>query len=198
MPTLLIIEPHFDGHRGGYVTWIAKAAADRSLSVKIATLAANLSHPLLGPLQELLGENLELIVLDKEEAVRSPESVVNLVFKEFRYWRLLKKLYEQSTGPSSSVTIFVPYLDYCANAIALLGSPFGVTPWSGIVMRQAFHFREAGVKGNETSLRWVKHRLFKRLLRSQYLRSLFTLDESLVKYRIGQQAKGRREDCLPS
>lgn len=190
MPTLLIIEPHFDGHRGGYVTWIAKAAADRSFSVKIATLSANLSHPLLGPLQELLGANLEVIVLDKEEAIRSPESVVSLIFKEFRYWRLLKRLYAKSTGPATSVTIFVPYLDYCTNAIALLGSPFGVTAWSGIVMRQAFHFREAGVEGNETSLRWVKYRLFKRLLRSQHLRSLFTLDESLVKFVSVSKQKG--------
>ena len=190
MPTLLIIEPHFDGHRGGYVTWIAKAAADRGFIVKIATLSANLSHPLLGPLQELLGAKLEVVVLDKEEAIRSPDNVVSLIFKEFRYWALLRRLYAQSACPANSVTIFVPYLDYCTNAIALLGSPFGVTPWSGIVMRQAFHFRVAGVKGNETSLRWVKHKLFKRLLRSQHLRSLFTLDESLVKVVSVSKQKG--------
>jgi glycosyltransferase involved in cell wall biosynthesis len=78
--------------------------------------------------------------------------------------------------------VFLPYIDYCANAIGLFGSPFGDVEFSGIMMRAAFHFDDVGVIAPKINLKFVKKFLFKKLISSKKLGKIFSIDETLHKF----------------
>lgn len=78
--------------------------------------------------------------------------------------------------------VLLPYLDYCTHALAVAGSPFGATPWGGIIMRAAFHHAAMGIKAPAGRVEGIKQWLFGRLLRASYLRALFTIDQALIEY----------------
>lgn len=182
MQNILIIEPRFDGHRGGYVMWIVGAAIERGYKVTLATLSSTTSHPLWGPLNEIPKQNFESIVLESDSIVGGSIGTISLIAQEFRFWSLFRQFFEIKSLSSSVDIVIVPYLDYCANALAILGSPFGKAPWCGIVMRQAFHLQKMGVRSTRPQLSWVKHQLFRRLLNSRTLKAIYSIDETLIRF----------------
>lgn len=93
-----------------------------------------------------------------------------------------KRLYRKIRRGANIDFIFLPFLDYCTYAIALAGSPFGDTPWGGIVMRPAFHYSALGITAPRFRTDSVKRRLFCRLLRSRHLRTVLTIDPTLHQY----------------
>lgn len=191
---LLIIEPHFDGHRGVYVNWIARAAIERGYHVTVATLSSTTSHPLWAPLNELPGGKFKSVLVETELMGNSGTGgVVGLIANEFRSRCLFEKLYREGSKVFSADMVIVPYLDYCANAIALLGSPFGKTPWTGIVMRQSFHFTHMGVKAARPALAWIKEKLFIRLLHSERLKAVLSIDETLVQFLFSNSGQGSKK-----
>jgi glycosyltransferase involved in cell wall biosynthesis len=105
-----------------------------------------------------------------------------LVRREIFYRKILRKFYEKTLQRDSIDFVFVPYLDYCAYAIGLLGSPFGDKPWAGLVMRPAFHYHEMGIIGPRSLLLMPKKYLFYKLLADRRLRALFTDDISFFEY----------------
>lgn len=182
MPNLLIIEPHCSGHRAGYVRWIAQAAVDRGYHVQVATFELSAHHPLFLAMQKELGEMLQMVMLDDEFPAGCETSSSGLIKREFYYWRLLGRFYAISHQARMPDIVLVPYLDYCSNAIALLGSPFGQTSWVGVVMRPAFHFALMGILAPHSRMPWLKKRLFLRLLSNKTLCALFTIDEALDRF----------------
>ena len=101
---------------------------------------------------------------------------------QFRYYRTFARAYRRLSRVERPDFVFIPYLDYCAYAVSVLGSPFGRTPWGGIMMKSHFHLEEMGVQVPSSRLRWIGGRLFLRILRNRSLRALFTFDETLVHY----------------
>jgi hypothetical protein len=73
-------------------------------------------------------------------------------------------------------------MDWALFAIGLLGSPFENVPFSGVTMRQTFHFDSVKVPAARPRMRLVKEHLFTRLLRRPSLQRLFVLDDTLVEY----------------
>jgi glycosyltransferase involved in cell wall biosynthesis len=181
--TLLLIEPHCSGHRAVYVRRIAMAAVARGVDVTVATTIEALQHPALDALRREGGNSLRIVATpftftDGQGGVGS----VGLARQEFRYRRLFRTLFEIASREHRPDVVLVPYLDYCFNAIALAGAPFGTTPWAGIVMRPAFHFAALGIEGPASRLLPAKRRLFLRLLTRPCLQAVFTIDESLHDY----------------
>jgi len=86
--------------------------------------------------------------------------------------------------------VVVPYLDYISYAVGLRGSPFGSTPFAGIVMRPDFHWAEQGVAAPPSRRRLLKRWLFLRLLRQQSLLRLVTIDPSLRDWVHARRARG--------
>jgi glycosyltransferase involved in cell wall biosynthesis len=183
MKNLLIIEPHMNGHHGVYLRWIVRGAVERNLRVFIATFENSLDHPIFKTMLGECEEAPEIITLPLPETDYMQKSGLwGLLRREIFYRSLFGRFYNEAIQKTTPDFVFLPYLDYCSYAMALFGSPFGHTPWAGIVMRPAFHYEEMGLIGPNSCLHPIKKRLFFRLLANQTLCALFTIDEALHEY----------------
>lgn len=179
MRTLLIVEPLCDGHRMGYVRWIAKAACGSGFQTTFATLDASKNHPLFQVMLEECKSQLRIVTL--AEDVRHTDrrtDILGLARRELHFYRLFGRLFRESAGIQEPDVVLVPYIDHCAQAMALLGSPFNETPWAGIFLRPFSHFSRMGLHGPPPSMILkIKEKTFLRLMTNRNLRTLFTIDE---------------------
>lgn len=185
--TLAIVEPHCAGHRLQYVRWIAREALAQGHDVQLITLTYCLKHPLYLVMQRECGGRIRTSILPDNGGLQSEkwlerQTTAGLVRREFAYHSLFSRYFRKLSVSERPDLVFVPYLDYCTNAVGLLGSPFGDIPWGGIVMRSAFHFESVGVQAPASRLHPIKKRLFFSALGDRYLRRMFTIDETLVEY----------------
>jgi glycosyltransferase involved in cell wall biosynthesis len=179
MSSLLMFEPHCEGHKMRYVLWIAKEAVSQGYSVRLATSASFLEHPFYFTLQRECKDSIRLVVLPGKNESRPPERLGGY---RFHYYKMFAECYGQLPQHERPDYVFIPYLDYCVHAVGLLGSPFGDAPWGGIIIKPFFHLNEMGIRAPRSRSQWIKKRLFFRLLRDKALRRVFTLDRLLVRY----------------
>jgi glycosyltransferase involved in cell wall biosynthesis len=179
MSSLLIFEPHWEGHNMRYVLWIAKEAVSQGYSVWLATSAGFLEHPFYFTLQRECKDSVQLVVLPGKNGSRAVERLGGY---KFHYYKMFAECYGQLPQHERPDYVLIPYLDYCAHAAGLLGSPFGDAPWGGIIIGPIFHLNEMGIQAPRSRSQWVKKKLFFRLLRDKALRRVFTLDRLLVRY----------------
>ena len=183
MKNLLIIEPHMSGHHGVYLRWIVRGAVERGFRVYLGTLEDSLSHPLFTKMLEECRDTLEIITLPTPVIdYMEDTNTGGLVRRELAYRKLFKRFFNKAQQIFQPDLVFLPYLDYCSYAIAILGLPFKHTPWAGIVMRAAFQYKEMGLIGPKSYLLWPKKELFFRMLQKKTLRTLFTIDPTLNTY----------------
>lgn len=183
---ILIIEPSFNGHRGPYVMWLSKGFAERGYEVVIITHRESKNHPLLANWDNYKSTNsggtVDIFWCENELA----NSVINigssLIYAQYNYWKYFKVCYDEYCLHSKPDAVFIPYLDYCVYAIGILGSPFGSSKWSGIVMRPSFHFVDMEIISQDVKCRQLKRYLFLKVLKNKFLSKLFSIDESLVEY----------------
>jgi len=198
MKNLLIIEPHMNGHHGVYLRWIVRGALERDYRVFIGTFESSLAHPMFKSILQEGHGTLEVIALPTPTTdYMGNTGTGGLVRRELAYRKLFKQFYHKTLQRDRPDFVFLPFLDYCTYAIALLGSPFGQTPWAGIVMRPAFHYKVMGIIGPRSLLLMPKKLLFFRLLAQKKLRSLFTIDPSLFEYlKTGSSSSGQKAHYL--
>lgn len=183
MKNLLIIEPHMNGHHCVYLRWIVRGAEERNWRVFIATFGNSLNHPIFKTMLGECEEAPEIITLPLPETDYMQKSGLwGLLRREIFYRSLFGRFYNEAIQKTTPDFVFLPYLDYCTYAIALLGSPFGHTPWAGLAMRPAFHYKEMGIIGPRSLLLLPKQLLFLRMLQQKKLEALFTIDPSLYEY----------------
>lgn len=182
MPSLLMFEPRWKGHHMRYASWIAKEAVARGYTVWLASSAGCFEHPLYLSLQKECGGRIRPLALPGEEGTLGAHGHLGTARFQLHYYRTFARCHRRLSREAPPDYVFVPYLDYCAYAVSLLGSPFGRTPWGGIMMKPHFHLEEMGVQVPSSRLRWIGGRLFFRLLRERSLRTLFTFDETLFHY----------------
>ncbi len=162
-----------------YVAWISEEAARLGYEVWLAASDTFFGHPLYREIERGCGGLIKPIPL-KERGRKTFKGRLGYKFHYHRMFaRLHRRLKKQGTPPDY---IMIPYLDYLAHAASLLGSPFGDTPWGGVLINPDFHLREMGVEAPRDSERRIKGRLFSRLLAVETLRVAFTLDELLLEY----------------
>jgi glycosyltransferase involved in cell wall biosynthesis len=179
MSSLLIFEPHWVGHNMRYVLWIAKEAVSQGYTVRLATSAGFLEHPFYFTLQRECKDSIRLVVLPGNNESRPAERLTGYTF---HYYKMFAECYGQLPQHERPDYVLIPYLDYCAHAVGLLGSPFGDAPWGGIIIDPIFHLNEMGIRVPWSLPQWIKKKLFFRLLRDKALRRVFTLDRLLVRY----------------
>ena len=179
---ILIIEPFVQGHHGAYLHWIIRAILSRGHSVQLATFEESLAHPSIQDLLSTFGDQLTIITKPFRAFGTFDGNLILMTLDMLVFRQLLGDFYALASKGSRIDFILLPYLDYCTYALSLAGSPFGATPWGGIIMRAAFHYSAMGVKAPTSKVERIKKWLFGRLLRDPHLRVLFTIDETLYEY----------------
>ncbi len=180
MASLLILEPHSEGHHLRYARWISKEAVARGYKVCLATSADSFQHPAHLALREWCGKNLRTVALPESGPKPSPENTLDSVKLQIHYRNLFGKCYRELTRDERLDYVFIPYLDYCNYAMALFGSPFGDTPWGGLIITPIFHLSEKNLGVPSSRLEQIKKRAFLRLLHNRAFRAAYTFDDTLV------------------
>jgi glycosyltransferase involved in cell wall biosynthesis len=180
--SLLIFEPRWWGHHMRYASWIAQEAVARGYDVWLASTTRCFEQPLYLRLQEKCGRRIRPLALPEELGSLEPHGLLGTARFQFRHYGMFARCYRRLSREDQPDFVFIPYLDYCAYAVSLLGSPFGRTPWGGIMTEALFHLEEMGVRVPSSRIRWIGRRLFFRMLRTRSLRAMFTFDETLVHY----------------
>lgn len=179
MSMFLIIEPNADGHRMNYVKWSAKALLDCGYQVKLITTPAATKHPMFQDALTYCEGKIEVAMMP-DIAVGNQVGMRNLWNRHHRFWTAFAAAFKEHGAEADLV--FIPYLDHCDKAFSVLGSPFGKTPWAGVSMRLTFHHAAMGIKSPASRTHAAERALYRRLLKSPTLRTLFVIDESLHLY----------------
>lgn len=187
-PSVLVIEPNFGGHRWRYVEWIVKALHDAGYACVLATDAENSNHPLIGRLSRA-APAVSLFLHAREVRSGAAAALQRLsrpgtIAEHFGFHAVFSDIHRAVTGRAAVDMVIVPYGDTIIDAIAVLGSPFGATPWLGILMRRAFHLRDMGVLvPPRRVVDAIKRRLFVRALQRGNAAALLTIDPTLSAWR---------------
>jgi glycosyltransferase involved in cell wall biosynthesis len=177
---VLIIEPDLSGHRWRYAQWAADAYLEAGYRCLIVTERCNAQHELA---RRIVAENNPQLQIDFVD-VPARASKFSLASSTYvRYHREFQDALAVASHGRRVVLIVVPYVDYFLYALPFLGSPFGNTPWIGITMRSTFHHGQVGVKGPRRRLvNALKAQLFKRAVKSTGMKTLLTIDPTLLQW----------------
>jgi glycosyltransferase involved in cell wall biosynthesis len=184
--TYHFLEPFADGHRMEYVRRFVEAVSPLD-AVILSTGRASFDSPTLRSIVAVRGKGIRVQELAKP-AGSFLRAVCSRLGHQLRFWSEFRAYFRSQ--PDTSEHVFVPYLDYCAYGIGLLGSPFGGRPFSGLVMRPNFHWRAFGVQAPRPTFGWLRRRAFLRLLKHPSLQQLLVIDPTLFAWIQEQQPPG--------
>ena len=179
---ILMFEVNLTGHHPTYLEAITQAHLKLGCIVTIAVSEKYKSASFLNRFSTQYKEFIHIVTLNEIECESALKSRFGIVGRELGLWRIFRKTFQDVSAKRPVDYVFLPYLDYCLNAIGLIGSPFGKVDWGGICMRPAFHLNTCGAVGPHSKLSYIKKKLFFGLLSSPTLKHVFTIDELLAKY----------------
>lgn len=194
----LVIEPHATGHHSAYLQQLVRGAMDSGIDVTLGSSPDEDAARLCQDLQREHGPiRVAIVTHPLSSATIPPHPLFPNLRREIAYYRFFRKIYAKTRASCQVDRVFVPYLDYCLNAIGLFGSPFGHTTLDGICMRPSFHYAAVGVIAPRQRGRVLKRMLFGRLLRASTTGRVFTIDETLHQYQNENSSAARKLHFLP-
>lgn len=173
-----IIEPHAEGHRMQYVRRLLEALPEGQTAA-LSTFPSSLEHPSFVKVREVSGARLQVHCMAGEMDFKARVKGKDGFGLHPAYWSLFRRHWRSLSPEARGTRVMVPYLDYCSYGIGAAGSPFGSTPFEGILMRPDFHWDEMGVKAPPSKLAWLKRFLILRLMKNPTAQRLVTIDPSL-------------------
>ncbi|RDK00803.1 glycosyltransferase [Paraburkholderia lacunae] len=182
MSRLLIVEPEATGHRMVlYVRLIAEEAHLRGWKVTLMTTASALAHSATQSAISALGFKLDIAKMP-EIARGNGYGKLQLLSGQRAYLRAFEQGYREYRKTNAVNFVYVPYLNYIDKLAGLYGSPFGATPFGGMILAAKFHHHACGIAGPRGRMDVVNRVLFQRLLSLRTLALATTIDEPLPKY----------------
>lgn len=186
---LHLVEPRADGHRMQYVRRLLEAAPAH-WRLSLSSFAGSASHPGTRAALAAAPGRVAFVAIEGEAAFERRAAGADGFALQPAYWRLLRRHWRSLPAGARGDLVVVPYLDYASYAIGAFGSPFGATPFAGIVMRPDFHWAAQGVVAPPARHAALKRWLFGRLLRQPRLRRLVTIDPSLRDWAAAARPRG--------
>jgi hypothetical protein len=181
--TWLIIEPTIIGHHFTYLNHIVVGALARGIGVIIGVGTDKQGDEIVSRIEASFpAADVSFARACLPAAAGGAGGIIGLIGNSFRWRRFLAESYRAAAARRELDFVLVPYLDFAAFAIGILGSPFGATAFGGLTMRQRFHFPEMGVKAVRRRGGVLRKWLFVRLLKSRHLDRILVIDDTLQKF----------------
>jgi len=193
LQTVLIIDLFGNGHHPRYIRWIIESEACRRAEVIVAGVRELLEHQELSSISGSFQAHEIIFTPKQEEALGTFSFPFGLLHRQLAVRDIELDVFRQISKRVTVSKVLLPYVDDCLDAIGLLGSPFGQTPWAGITLRPSFHFSRVGVAAPVDRLSFVWEWLFRRALRQPSLGSLCTIDPTMDEFAGTQFPIGERE-----
>jgi glycosyltransferase involved in cell wall biosynthesis len=182
MKRVLIMDLFAGGHHARYIRWILECDACREAGVVLAGRGELFDHAELKDIAGSFKSHYVQLSARQERIVGNCSSTIEVVRRQFTVWKIWRETYDKVSRAAQVDMVVLPYTDDCLEAIALRGSPFGATPWTGIAMNKKFHFPHVGVTAPRQRFSAVREWLFRCALRDRFLTGLFTVDPTLCEY----------------
>ena len=183
---VLIVEPSAAGHyMTSYVRLLAAEGRRRGWHMGLMTTPAAVADRAFEPVRDAAGDELEVLLVEGD--ARAPATMGALIRSQLRWRRTMARAFRASGGAARWDAVYVNNLDRVDKAIGLLGSPFGRTPYSGMLISQRFHHATMGVNSPRTRSDALYTLLFERMLHERSLRALATIDEPLQAFAAARQ-----------
>jgi len=178
-----IFEPEPRGHHLSlYGKLIIGEALSRGWKVHLVTSKRATEHSSYAMLKAEFGDKFTTSLMDD---VVNDEMGSNLtkIKQQFMRWTAFRAGYQSMLGSFQPDVVFGVSLEKIDLPCAFRGSPFGKTPFAGVLLIRYFHCPHMGIKTEPLSKRdqlmgWV----FKRLLRISNLKKLMVIDPTLADY----------------
>lgn len=178
---VLIFELSLTGHHAAYLENAAETFLARGDTVTITLLERHASHRSVLALVARYPSACSIEPLPDSCFPRVLPGFLAGVKREMSIWRLLGSAYRRVSQRRQVDHVFLPYLDYCLHALALLGAPYRA-PWSGIAMRPGFHLPVELGYVDQGLVTELKEALFFRLLNRSRLNRVLVIDPLLSRH----------------
>jgi glycosyltransferase involved in cell wall biosynthesis len=182
MKRVLIMDLGATGHHPRYIRWILGCDACRGAEIILAGRSELFDHAELRDIAGRFQRHTVCLSVKRERNLSDMSSELALMRKALTVWKIWREAYEQVIRAAPVDVVVIPYADDIIYAIALTGSPFKASPWTGIAFGPRFHFRRMGMSSPQPRFSAVRSWLFRRALHDQGLTSLFTIDPTLYEY----------------
>ncbi len=179
--TVAIFEPDAGGHHMAlHVRHIARAALARGWKLRLVTTERAMAHPAYKALAEEFGDRLPPTVMPDTVAAEDANDVKKTLAqfqKRAAYAEGYKAL------PEKPDAAYMVNLDQIDLPMSIQGSPFGDTPFTGILMGRNFHCRPMGIKIPPPRPRErLMGPVFNGMAKIPTLKRVLVLDETMVEY----------------
>jgi glycosyltransferase involved in cell wall biosynthesis len=178
-----VFEPEAAGHHMAlHVRFILREMVRRGWEVHLVTTERATKHPGYKIVEEESGESYRLHLMRDQETEAGAKDTKR-VADQFARWTNYRDAYRALSREVRLDAVYMVNLDQCDMAMALRGSPFGRTPFVGMMIGRHFHCPAMGIKMAAFKMRdRIMGPVFRRLLRISGLKKVAVLDEALVQF----------------
>ena len=180
--TWLIIEPTFIGHHYTYLENIITQSYLYNVEVIIATQNNNEGSLIYNNILKNFNNPPITLCLGKMHRPSENSNIFSLIYHELKVRSYYKMIFEKVSNSYHIDHVFLPYIDDFTYSLSLFQNPFGKTTYSGISMRQQFHFEKNFNSKFSKLILAIKKHLFIRLLKKKSLNNIFIIDPKLKEY----------------
>jgi hypothetical protein len=179
----LLIEPRAEGHHFAYIEGLINQFQFLGYECIVTTQGNSEGELLEELIRERISDKIEIFKYGEININNNSNSIFQLAVSEIIVRNYYKKVYKYISKSINIELVFIPYFDEMLFAFSLLGSPFENTRFSGITMRQRFHFVNQTDTFSSRLINWIKYRLFLKLLSQKKLNKLFSIDPTLKNFK---------------
>lgn len=177
---VLIVEPEASGHRMAlYVRLLVRGCIARGWKVGLLTTQSAAAHAAFAL---VLRESADIHVSLVEDVAASHRAgPVWFLRNQLAYYDWMVKGFRKCASEQGADVVYVNGLDYLDKVLAVRGSPFGDSPFAGMMMDVKYHRRAMSIGPSARSDRLYEW-LFRRVLRKPEFLSATVIDEAFVSY----------------
>ena len=176
-------EPEPRGHHLAlYARNIFREGLRRGWQIRLITGKQAVEHPAYKMLAAEYGDQISVTLIDDVIGVEKSSGLTKMK-QQFERWKTYRTGYREVLRDFQPDVCYVNSLEKIDVPMGFWGSPFGRTPFSGLMILRHFHCKHMGIKTEpmgraDQILEWA----FRRTLRIPLLRRLLVIDPLLAQY----------------
>ncbi len=157
-----------------YVRLLVRTAAQKGWEIHLLTTAKALRHPAF----KLVHSEYKDLAIHLMPNVNLSQSTgfIGLLLNQFRYYVAIFSGFRDINPREAPDVIYMVNIDHIDKVMALLGTPFGVFKFTGMMMNIKFHRRKMKI-GSSSRNDWLYEKLLLQVLKIKTLSHLVVIDE---------------------
>lgn len=188
MKRILIIETEYTGHYlPGYILYVLRSFKNQDIHITLVT-SIEATKKAKEAIEILRKENVPFNIDVIKNINAKNYSSINLFMAQVKFFFEIKKKFKSLNSYSKIDHVFLASIQKFDKAMAIFGSPFCNTFFSGIFLGAKFHLKSFEIH-QVSRYNYLSKFFFKQLLKISKLTKIITNDHLLKKYIISKKWK---------